>query len=320
MAKSNDMAKIGAIISKMTQEYGYYRAPVGASGAVYACMDFLSDNLRSFSGISSDIRRIPQKVFDASEALYPMNYKVGKPATAHAEGGVFFPLHMPTFMRQGDFESLWWPTFKRQVEDYASLGVHSRLFCEDDWMRYLDHLQDLPIDTRLQFEYGDPKTIKEKLGKKFILTGLFPLSVITKKSRTECVDEVKKFIDILAPGAKFIFGFDKTILTYADVNMENLIAVCDTVRDYGVYENVGKDAGNFLMRININIPNISNSEAVVSEHGMNIKKYMSKLLIQQSLLLNYWKKVYCVMYTVCFYKNRNIIQKPLKECSTMRGF
>ncbi|NLN06123.1 MAG: uroporphyrinogen decarboxylase [Firmicutes bacterium] len=243
MAKNDHYKLLARIMTRMQKEYGYYVTPRGANGSAYACMDLLSDNLRSFSGISSDIRRIPDKVKAATEALYPYNYKMGLPANPHPEGSVFFPLHMPTFIRTSDFEKLWWPTFKRQVEDYASLGIHSLAFCEGDWMRYLDYLQDLPTDTRLMFEYGDPRIIKEKLGKKFILTGLFPLSVLNSCSKEECIAKTREFLEIMMPGGKFIFTFDKNPLAYSDINLENLIAVCETVREYGVYDNPGETAG-----------------------------------------------------------------------------
>ncbi|WP_152804369.1 uroporphyrinogen decarboxylase [Alkalibaculum sporogenes] len=243
MAKNKNMAKTVGMIRRLTEKYGYPVNEPGTGGGVYAPMDILTDNLRSFSGMSSDIRRVPSKVKEAVEALYPLNYKVGIPPKITNYGNVFFPLHMPTFMREKDFSTLWWPTWFRQVNDYASMGLHSRVFCEHDWMRYLDYIQDLPTDTRIQFEYGDAKKIKEKLGNKFILTCLFPLSVLTTCTKQECIDKTKEFIDIMAPGGKFIFGFDKSSLVLSDINIENLVAVCETVRDYGVYSNPGDKAG-----------------------------------------------------------------------------
>ncbi len=244
MARNDDFAAIMAVNKNLIEKFGYYTAPMGSGSAEYACMDFITDNIRSFSEMSTDIRRRPDKVAAAAEAVYPLNYVVGKPAIVHEEGACFYPLHMPTFMREKDFAKLWWPTFFRQINDYASQGIHARAFCEDDWMRYIDYLQELPTDTRLQFEYGDPKILKEKLGKKFVLTGLFPLAYLTQLSKDDCIDKTKEFIDIMAPGGKFIFGFDKNPLIYEDVNIENLIAVCETVRDYGVYQNAGEKAGD----------------------------------------------------------------------------
>ena len=110
-------------------------------------------------------------------------------------------------------------------------------------MRYLDYLYEMPTDTYLTFEMGDAKLVKEKLGKKHILAGLFPLGMLRTATKQECIDYTKEFLDIMMPDGKFIFQFDKGALTYNDINLENLIAVCETVRDYGVYKNAGETAG-----------------------------------------------------------------------------
>lgn len=236
------LAENASVVKKLNDKYGYY--PGDPRAGVYAQIDILTDTLRSLSGMAMDIRRMPDKVMAAVEAVYPLNYKVGLMPQFNNYSMVFFPLHLATFMKEKDFLPLFWKPWLRQVTDYASLGLHSYGFCEHDWMRYLDHLMELPTDTRLQFEQGDPKTIKEKLGKKFILTGLFPLSILRTCNKQQCIDKTKEFLDIMMPGGKFIFSFDKSALTLEDVNLENLIAVCETVRDYGVYSNAGEKAGD----------------------------------------------------------------------------
>lgn len=243
LAYKNDFMQAGKIIGKLTEKHGYYPGSLFAGGFTEAPFDFLADQLRSFKGISVDVRRMPEKVAEACEALYPIVFKKGLPTNISKYAPVFIPLHMPTFMREKDFAKLYWPTFKRLVDEYASLGVHCNIFCEDDWTRYLDYLQDLPTDTVMMFEYGDPKLIKEKLGDKHIITGLYPLMNLKTKSKEECVDEAKRYIDILAPGGKYIFNFDKNPLLLDDINIENLCAVAETVRDYGVYSNAGETAG-----------------------------------------------------------------------------
>ncbi|MCR4431048.1 MAG: uroporphyrinogen decarboxylase [Tepidanaerobacteraceae bacterium] len=243
LAFNNDMQQAGAIIGKMVEKHGYYPGGLLAGGFTEAPFDFLADQLRSFKGISMDIRRMPEKVKEACDALYPLVLKRGMPATISNYATVFIPLHMAPFMREKDFATLWWPSFKRLVDEYASMGIHCTLFCEQDWTRYLDYLYDLPTDTVLWFEYGDPKVIKEKLGKKHIITGLYPVMNLKTKSKEECVAEAKRYVDILAPGGKYIFGFDKDPLLLSDINLENLCAVAETVRDYAVYSNPGETAG-----------------------------------------------------------------------------
>lgn len=231
------------VIRNLNEKYGYYTNEPGTGGGVYAPLDILTDTMRSLSGMSMDIRRMPKKVKAAVEAVYPLNYLVGIPQKITNYGSAFFPLHLATFMKEKDFVPLFWEPWLRQVTDYASLGYHSRAFCEHDWMRYLDYLDQLPVDTILQFEQGDPKTIKEKLGRKYILTGLFPIATLRTCNKQQCIDKTKEFLDIMMPNGKFIFGFDKTALTLADVDLDNLAAVCETVRDYGVYDNAGQTAG-----------------------------------------------------------------------------
>jgi hypothetical protein len=243
LAYNNDFMQAGMVIGKLTEKYGYYPGGLFAGGFTGAPFDFLADQLRSFKGISMDIRRMPEKVKEACDALYPIVFKKGLPSKISNYNTVFIPLHMPPFMREKDFAELWWPSFKRMLDEYASMGIHCFLFCEHDWTRYLDYLYELPTDTVLWFEYGDPKLIKEKLGKKHIITGLYPVMNLKTKSKEECVAEAKRYIDALAPGGKYIFGFDKNPLLLTDINVENLCAVAETVRDYGVYTNAGETAG-----------------------------------------------------------------------------
>ncbi|MCR3923483.1 MAG: uroporphyrinogen decarboxylase, partial [Firmicutes bacterium] len=169
----------------LVEKYGYY---LGARGGTNeAPFDYLADQLRSFKGVSLDIRRMPEKVLAACDALYPILFKKGMPKEINNYARVFYPLHMPTFMREKDFAKLWWPSFKRMCDEYASLGIGTSVFCEDNWDRYLDYLYELPTNTVLMFEYGDPKLIKEKLGDKHIITGLYPLSMLKTHTKEQCV-------------------------------------------------------------------------------------------------------------------------------------
>ncbi len=246
-SKDNDAMDIMPAIRKLIDENGYYPGPPrGSSGFTAAPYDFLADQLRSFSGISMDIRRDRNKVAEACEALYPLMFKMGLPPNPSALGAVSTPLHMPTFMREKDFVEIWLPTYKRLVEQYAALGARVSAFCEHDWMRYLDVLTELPAGTILRFEYGDPKIIKEKLGKKFIIGGLYPLNLIKSGTRQQCIDKAKEILDIMLPGGGYLFGFDKGPLLLSDVNLENYNAVAEFVRDYAVYPNAGEAYGTPL--------------------------------------------------------------------------
>ena len=244
MCYNNDFGQTGMLIQKLVQKYGYDPGfPPSSGGFTEAPFDFIADQLRGFREVSKDIRRIPEKLAEACDAVYPIVFKKGLPAKPTEFSYVFFPLHMPTFMREKDFAKLWWPSFKRMVDEYASMGIHSKLFCEDDWTRYIDYLYELPANTVLLFEYGDIRKIKDKLGKKHVITGLYPISMLKNCSKEECLDKAKEMLDVLAPGGNYIFSFDKPILSVRDINIENLAAVLEYVRDNGAYDNPGETAG-----------------------------------------------------------------------------
>lgn len=256
LAYKEDFAASNHIRKKMIDKYGYYPEDLFSenSGFTETPFDFLADQLRGLKGISRDIRRMPDKVAAACEALYPLVFKKGLPSKITKYSQVFLPLHMPPFLREEDFAKIYWPTFKRMLDEYASMGIRCTLFCQHDWTRYLDYLYELPTDTTLWFEYGNPKLVKRKLGKKHVITGFFPIMNLKTKTKEECAEEAKRYIDILAPGGKYIFNFDKNPLLLTDIKLENLCAVTETVRDYAVYTNPGEVSGMIFKKEDYKVP------------------------------------------------------------------
>lgn len=217
----------------MAEKYGLAYDRVGCQSI--APFDQIADQFRSFSGISIDIRRCPDKVMEACEAVLPMMIKAGIKPHSSKQKRTFIPLHMAPYLRQADFEKIYWPTFKKLVEALCAAGAYPLLFVEQDWSRFLDHLNELPAGVQMMFEYGDPKTIKEKVGKKHIISGLYPLTLLSGGTKKECIGKAKEIIDILAPGGNYIFTFDKVALNQVDANPENIIAVNEFVKEYAVY-------------------------------------------------------------------------------------
>ena len=225
--------------AKMTAKYGYSTIPAGQSSAMTeAPYDFLADFLRGFRGISSDIRRRPEKVIAACVAGTPLLIKKGTPPVPDpVNGETFIPLHMAPYMREKDFEKFYWPTFKKMVDALHEMGQGIELFVEHDWTRYLDYLLELPANTVMRFEYGDPKVIKQKLGHKHVLTGFYPLILLQTGTKEQCLDKARELLDILAPGGRYIFGCDKNPLTMEEdgLEAENYKAFLEFVRLHGDY-------------------------------------------------------------------------------------
>ncbi len=128
-------------------------------------------------------------------------------------------------LKQQDFEKFYWPTFYKLCHIAGERGQRMYIFCEGDWTRFADYLLDLPAGARLWFEYGDAQKMKDKLGKKHILSGLYPLTLLKTGTKQQCIDKAKEIIDIMAPGGNFFFDFDKHALNIGDINPDNYRAV-----------------------------------------------------------------------------------------------
>ncbi|MBU5305166.1 uroporphyrinogen decarboxylase family protein [Eubacterium callanderi] len=208
--------------------------PLITSASAEAPFDFLADLLRSFTGISKDVRRHKSEVKEACEALLPLMIQKACVAPPAVDQMVFMPLHMPPYLSEKVFGELWWPTFKKMVEALVERGHYLYIFFEGDWTRYYDYLEELPVGRILgRFEYADPRIIKERLGKIMSVTGFFPVTTIAQGTKEACIDKTKGLMDILAPGGGYAFGFDKITTSVRDINLENITAVNAYVREYG---------------------------------------------------------------------------------------
>lgn len=224
----------------LIDKYGLYSAPAGVNAMQLVPFDFLADFNRGFTQINYDIRRVPQKVLDAMEALMPYSIWRGQNKVQSVVGCNMIMTHMGTFLKKSDFEKFYWPTFHKGCHICGERGQAMQIFCEDDWTRYIDYLSDLPNGTRLYMEYGDPQQFKDALGDKMILGGFYPITLLKGGTKQQCIDKAKELIDIMAPGGNYFFNFDKSALNPADLNPENYVAVLEYALENGKYDNAGQ--------------------------------------------------------------------------------
>lgn len=233
-AYQNDYGFLAQMRNRVNAKYGMVAPAVALTEAPF---DFMADFIRSFKGMSSDVRRYPDKVKASCEAVLPLMIRKGKLPSPSMFGYTFIPLHMAPYMRTSDFEKFYWPTFKLLVEALAEMGQKVQLFVENDWMRYVDFLYELPENTIMRFEYGDPKLVAEKLGKKHIISGFYPVTLLQTGSKEQCIDKAKELLDVLAPTGRYWFQGDKSIIsTDAEGKIaENLRVVLEYVSENGSY-------------------------------------------------------------------------------------
>lgn len=235
-AWQQEAAAVGKIKRDAVEKYGYLKEPAGSSGGGIKCpFDFMADFIRGFTGVLNDVKRNRSKLKESCDAVMPLLLKKAIPAHPHYMGTTSITTHMPAFMRTKDFEELYFPTFKAMIKKFAEAGMGIRVFCEGDWSRFLDHLYELPENVRLRFEYGDPKEIKTRLGNKQIISGLYPFSLLQISSEKEVIEKAKELLDILAPGGRYYFEFDKSAIVCQGNTKENMIALSNYLHENAVY-------------------------------------------------------------------------------------
>ncbi|MBQ1465835.1 MAG: uroporphyrinogen decarboxylase [Eubacteriaceae bacterium] len=239
--QAQDYQRIAAAASAyMREEYDFFpNPPAGTSGYQMVPFDVLADRNRGFSEITKDIKRIPDKVIAAMDALMPYCISRAAGSKPHPLGANSTMTHMGAFLRTKEFEKFYWKYFYELVQISAERGQHQVLFCEHDWTRFVDYMQDFPMGTRLFMEYGDPQYFKDKLGKTCVLGGFYPLALLKTGTREQCLDEAKKLLDIMAPGGNYYFRTDKSIMNPSDINVDNYTAVVNFVKDNYRYDNAG---------------------------------------------------------------------------------
>ena len=228
-------AQIGAATRKTSAKYNKVTMPMTKADGGRIPADFLADVLRSFKGMLIDMKRKPDKVLEALDALTEIfvgNIKKIDVPDRTLRGNTM--THMPTFMKPAEFGKFYWPGFSGVQKARYDAGYSSYIFCEDNWMPFLDYLQDLPR-CELHFEFGDPKIIKEKLGDKHLISGLFTATNLKTMSAEEACDSAKELLDIMAPGGNYIFSFDKSILRAREIDWNVFREVNECVHEYGKY-------------------------------------------------------------------------------------
>jgi len=229
------MNGLGPLIKRMREEFGM---PVYNSSATLMPLDLLADYFRGFTGITLDIRRRPDDVLAACEALVPLTLAcaIGN-REAQDFPTTFIPLHIPTYLKPKDFETFYFPTFKAMIAGVVKAGRRVTLFMEGNWLPYVEFFQELPKGkVNGIFEYGDALEMKKGFGNVICLIGGMPVQLLNYGTRQEVIDHTRRLIDDMAPGGGWILGMDKSMLAPNDGNPDNMKAMIETVRKYGVYK------------------------------------------------------------------------------------
>lgn len=208
------------------------------SGFTKAPYDIVADTLRGTRAIMLDKFRQPKKIIAASERLAPIAAELGvRTSNNSGKPAVTIPLHKgaDAFMSDADFKTYYWPSLKATILGMVNEGVIPFLFVEGSYNRRLDMIvdSDIPKGTTVwMFDRSDMKEVKKKLGGWACFGGNVPVSMLTTSSPQQVSDYVKGLIDDVAQDGGFILATGAVV---DEAKPENLHAMIDTAREYGVY-------------------------------------------------------------------------------------
>jgi len=140
---------------------------------------------------------------------------------------------MDRFMNEEQFTNLYWKHLRMIINEITSAGFKCYVYTEGPYTSRLDHLTEVdPNMVVYHFENVDLVQAKKKLGDIACIAGGFPAWLVEQGKKQQVIDEVKRVLDICAPGGGYIFeggyGFGKA-------PVENVKAMFATVLEYGKY-------------------------------------------------------------------------------------
>jgi uroporphyrinogen-III decarboxylase len=212
---------------------GYPNIWGGMSQAPY---DMVGDFLRGTRGIMMDMFQRPDKLHEAMARLVPVAISDAV-NSANASGCpiIFIPLHKGTggFMSNKQFEEFYWPGLKEVMMGLINEGLVPLPFAEGNYEPRLEIIKDLPRSSTIWFfEHMDMAKAKKILGHTCI-AGNVPVTMMVTGRPAEVKERCRQLIEVCAPGSGYIL----TAGAWMDIgNAENLRAMMDAAKEYGVYK------------------------------------------------------------------------------------
>ena len=232
-----EVLKYAGALGAFNQEILALGYPNIVGGFTKAPFDTIGDTLRGTRGIMVDMYRQPEKLLKAMEVLTPIMIKMG---VAAAKGNglpfVFIPLHKGAdgFLSDEQYKKFYWPTLKRVIMGLIDEGAVPLLAAEGGYNSRLEVIRDLPRGKTLWLiDQSDMAKAKKTIGSVACLAGNMPSDLLNLGKPQQIKDYAKKLIDTAGKGGGYIMSNGSF---FDEANPENIHAMIDFTREYGVYK------------------------------------------------------------------------------------
>jgi uroporphyrinogen-III decarboxylase len=205
-------------------------------GAAMPPFDVISHSVRGMKGTMLDMFRQPDKILETCEFLLEKTLK--KPLPMPNEYGNVRMFMTNTrgsddFMSMKQFNTFYWPTFKKLVLTLIERGATPCIFFEGNFTSRLERLLEFPKGKILvRLDTTDIFRAKEILRDHLCIEGNVPSSLLQMGSVQDIKDYCKKLIDVVGKGGGYILGPRSST---DEVKPENLKAMIEYTKEYGRY-------------------------------------------------------------------------------------
>ena len=176
--------------------------------------DVIANNYRGWKGNRQGYVRQPDKLIAAMEKITEMQISRAQPADKTTPGpklGGGGAIHRGSdrLMSKKQWETFYWPTWKRSMEKAIELGYTPFVFAEGYCENRFEYLLEFPRGSLvIRFTDTNMFKAKEALGDHFCLMGSVPLRMLQIASPSEVDEYCKKLIQVCGKGGGYILRAD----------------------------------------------------------------------------------------------------------------
>lgn len=230
-----EIVRSGASMQALGAELGAIGYPAFGVSFSYAPLDFIGDFLRNVTNVMLDVRRYPDKVKKACEALVEPILKVSMAMQPVGTDLTFIPLHLNEYLSPELYNEFYWPYLKQVILELRKAGRRTFVFFEGYHDAHLNTILELPEGWGIAyFEKTDVRKAKQLLKGHTCVMGGIPISLIISGTPEKIDAYVKDLLEEVKPGGGFILA--PSIATAPpETPLENIRALIDAVERYGRY-------------------------------------------------------------------------------------
>lgn len=236
LAAAEEAQKMNAVIGtydKKLRGLGYYSIMGGGSATAF---DMLGDTLRGTFGIMPDLIEERDNVKHALDIFADLHIKQSLgfcQATGSRYAWVMLHKGFDNFISETDYKELYWPYLQKWILALIDHNITPVVYTEGAYNTRLTYLKEVPKDKVVyHFENVDLRLAKKELGDTACLMGGFPVYTVRYGTPERIREEVKKHLEIMAPGGGYLFT---TGYSLEDCPEENMEALLEAVDRYGKY-------------------------------------------------------------------------------------